>query len=158
MPQVPTTQEFDQQFHDPVWIGIGQDLFARSGVSVDSVTRSPQGESVVLFGDDRYVLKIYRPWKRGFDRETSALRRLNCRLPVAIPDVVAVGELESYKYLITTALPGRVITRAEWLTLDRSVQIDLISHLAELFRALHSINADGIEFDWPAFIASNAAE
>jgi hygromycin-B 7''-O-kinase len=157
MPQVPTTQEFVQKFHDPVWIRIGQDLFARSGVLIDSITRSSQGESVVLLGDDRYVLKIYRPWKRGFDREISALHQLNGHLPVVIPEVVATGEMEGYKYLISTALTGRLMTRAEWLTLDRTAQIDLIEHLAEMFRILHDLHVDGIEFDWPAFVAANAA-
>ena len=158
MPQVPTAQEFVQRFHDPVWIEIGQYLFERSGVLIDSIFRSPQGESVVLLGDDRYVLKIYRPWKRGFDREFSALQRLNGHLPITIPEVVSAGELEGYKYLITTALPGRLVTRTEWLALDRNAQIDLIAHLAELFRRLHALDADGIEFDWPSFIAANAAD
>ena len=157
MIQVPAPQEFVERFHDLVWIEIGHELFARSGVRVASITRSVQGESVVLLGDDRYVLKIYRPWKRGFDRETSALQWLDGGLPVATPKVVAVGELEGYKYLITTALPGRLMTRAEWLTLDRASQVSLVAHLAELFQALHGLDADGIDFDWPAFVTTNAA-
>ena len=157
MPTPPPAERFLEHFSDPVWIDIGRDLFARSAIKVNEATRSPHGESIVLFGDDRYVLKIYRPWKRGFQRETSALKRLSGRLPVAIPELVATGELQGYKYLITTALPGRLMTRAEWLTLDRGAQIDLIAHLAELLRTLHGLDADGIEFDWPAFITANAA-
>jgi hygromycin-B 7''-O-kinase len=157
MPQIPTIQNFIAKFYDPVWIHVGQQIFARSGVKVETVNRSTQGESIVLLGDERYVLKIFRPWKRGFERETSALQRLLGGLPVAIPEVVATGELDGYKYLISTALKGRLMTREEWLKLDHTAQIDIISHLAELFQTLHGLNADGIEFDWPAFVVANAA-
>ena len=154
---IPNNQEFLVRFHDPVWIEFGRDVFARSGVSVDNIARSSHGESVVLLGDERYVLKIYRPGKRGFERETTALQRLNGRLPVAIPEVVTVGELVGYKYLLTTALPGRFVTRAEWLKLGQTVQIDLIAHLAEMLHELHTLDIDCFEFDWSAFIAANAA-
>jgi hygromycin-B 7''-O-kinase len=154
---VPSSEEFVARFHDPVWIGIGKYLFDHSDISVTDISRDPAGESVILLGDDRYVLKIYRPWKRGFDRETAALDRLSGKLPVPIPEIIADGELDGYKYLITTALPGRLLTRAEWVSLDRDIQSDLIAQLADILRTLHSLEGDGPDFDWPSFIARNAA-
>ena len=154
---VPANENFLERFRDPVWIEIGRQVFTREGIAASQVVRSDQGESVVLFGDDGYVLKIYRPWKRGFERESSALERLAGKLTVPIPDIVAAGELDGYRYLITTAVPGLTITRPEWLSLDRKIQIDLISQLAEILKTVHTLNVEGIEFDWPGFVARNAA-
>ena len=154
---VLTSEEFVTRFHDPVWMEIGRDLFDRSGLEVGSVVRDPAGESIILLGDGRYVLKIYRPWKRGYARETAALERVGGKLPVPVPEIVAGGEFDGYKYLITTALPGRLVTRAEWLTLDRNSQLGLVSQLADLFHTLHTLDIDGPDFDWPAFVAGNAA-
>jgi hygromycin-B 7''-O-kinase len=157
MQQLPTHDQFLKRFYDPVWLEIGHALFAREGLSVGRIIRSEQGESVVLVGDNRYVLKIYRPWKRGFERESSALEKLSGKLHVPIPDVVSTGELEGYGYLITTAIAGRTITRPEWLGLNRKTQLDLICQLADFFRELHALPVDGIESDWPGFVARNAA-
>ena len=154
---VPTSAEFVAKFHDPVWTEIGRHLFERSRINVGSVSRDPAGESVILLGDDRYVLKIYRPWKRGYEREAAALERIGGSLPVPVPEIVAGGEFDGYKYLITTALPGRLVTRAEWHTLDRNTQFGLVSQLADLFRTLHDLDIDGPDFDWPAFVDANAA-
>jgi hygromycin-B 7''-O-kinase len=154
---VPSSEEFVSRFQDPVWVKLGVEVFKASRLAVSVVSRDPSGESVVLLGDNRYVLKIYRPWKRGFERETSALKRLCGRLPIPVPEIVAEGDLEGYKYLITTAVPGRLVTRAEWLALARDVQVDIVAQLADLFRALHGLEIDGIDFHWPAFISGNAA-
>lgn len=155
--KLPKSEEFIERFQDPVWLEIGRGLYARSGLEIGEVVRSEQGESVVLLGDSRYILKIYRPWKRGFEREVSALERLQGRLPAAIPEIVASGEFDGYRYLITTAVPGRLVSKAEWLSLHRGVQVDLIEQLAQLLRALHALDVGDIDFDWPAFIAANAA-
>lgn len=157
MINVPTSEEFVARFHDPVWIDIGRHLFDRSGILVSSISRDTAGESIILLGDGRYVLKIYRPWKRGFERERAALERVGGKLPVPVPEMVDGGELDGYKYLITTALPGRLVTRAEWLILDRQTQLDLVSQLADLFGSLHDLDVNGPDFDWPAFVAGNAA-
>ena len=157
MRRVPDTSQFLEHFDDPLWLDVARELFEREGVRVDQVKRDPAGESIVILGDDRYVLKIYRPWKSGFRRESDALERLKGHVPVNIPEIVADGKLDGYKFLITTAITGRLLTRAEWLTLERSAQIDLIAQLAEIFQALHALEPCGMKFDWPAFVARNAA-
>ena len=157
MQPFPTHEEFLKRFYDPVWVDLGHALFAREGLGVGQVIRSEQGESVVLVGDNRYVLKVYRPWKRGFERESTALVKLGGKLPAPIPDVVSAGELGGYRYLITTAIPGRMMTRSEWLVLDRKAQVDLICRLADFLRTLHALTVDETVSDWPGFIARNAA-
>ena len=62
---VPSSEEFVARFHDPVWIEIGRHLFKHSRIPISNISRDTAGESVVILGDDRYVLKIYRPWKMG---------------------------------------------------------------------------------------------
>jgi hygromycin-B 7''-O-kinase len=154
---IPIQEQFLERFYDPVWVEIGRTVFALEGIRVNKVIRSEQGESVVLFGDDRYILKIYRPGKRGFERESFALERLAGELTVPIPDILAAGELDGYHYLITTAIAGRIITRPEWLALGPDVQIHLVSQLANFLRELHAIPIDAMEFDWAGFVANNAA-
>ena len=155
---VPSSEEFVARFHDPVWIEIGRHLFKHSRIPISNISRDTAGESVVILGDDRYVLKIYRPWKNGHQRETAALERLNGMLPVAVPEIVGIGGIAEYGYLITTVIPGRLVARYEWLTLAPNVQSHIVAQLADLFRSLHSLELNGIEFDWPAFVSEKASK
>ena len=116
--------------------------------------RAEQGENVVVFIDDGFILKIYSPDKKGFVRERRALNLVADRISIPIPRVVAEGEFESLDYLITERISGRSMRRDEWLTLDRSVQFGLVIELAKGLQDLHKIdNAESI-FVWDKFVTS----
>lgn len=154
---VPSHDDFVRLFNHPVWLAIGAEICGRHGLSRLPIARAEHGESVVLFVNDRYVLKFYRPWKTGFERERLALENLSGKLGFEIPEIVATGNFEGYNYTITTRIPGRLVTRAEWLTFDRVAQTDLLYELADGLKVLHSLDGRQVDFDWAAFIRKQAA-
>jgi hygromycin-B 7''-O-kinase len=154
---VPTHDDFLRLFGDPVWLAIGAEICRRHGIPHTLITRAEHGESVVLYVEDRFVLKIYRPWKTGFGREKLALENVVRRLELEVPEIAAEGNVEGYDYLITTRIPGRLMTRAEWLSVDRDAQIGLLHQLADGLQVLHSVDSGRIDFDWAEFVRKQAA-
>jgi hygromycin-B 7''-O-kinase len=153
--KLPRTEDFEGVFNDPLWSEIARFTCRKHGLSFDVVERAAQGESVIFLVDERYVVKIYNPRRNGLSREKRALEI--ARTSLQIPEIVAFGELENYKYLITTQLKGELMTREKWLTLARRDQLPVLAELATGLRELHLSESTGIDFDWDKFIAGQAA-
>jgi hygromycin-B 7''-O-kinase len=149
---VPSLNDFESRFHDPVWLRIAADICRKSRLEFNSLTRAKQGENIVIFVDDEFVLKIYTPKKNGFNRESAALEFIKGRTSLPVPEIVDCGEYEGFEYLITDRLPGRSIGRGEWLKLRKPDQLALITQLASGLRELHAQDAAGIRFYWNEFI------
>ena len=156
MVKLPETEQFVEHFRDSVWVDVGRRIFRNNRIKISSIKRSDHGESVVLLGDDSYVLKIFNPNKRGFIRESHALELLNGELPIEVPKVAAAGQFEGYDFLITTRIPGRLVTKQEWLNFEWDDQVKLLAELADVFQTLHKIKAETIDFDWGRFVERNA--
>ncbi len=73
-----------------------------------------------------------------------------------IPEIVAFGEIDGYKYLITTQIKGELMMRDGWLKLDKGEQIPILEQLANSLRELHQSNVSNINFDWKKFIERQA--
>src|SRR6185503_647493 len=154
---VPSPREFQQTFNDPVWLSVAEAICQRHSIGHTSLERAKQGENIVIFVDDKYVVKIYVPHKNGFARERDALRFIKDKTSLTVSDIVAEGEFEGFNYLITDLLPGRPLTRSEWLGLDRSFQLTVLERLAIGLKQIHSVNSKSIAFDWDAFISNQLA-
>jgi len=154
---VPSPREFQQTFNDPVWLSVAEAICQRHSIGHTSLERAKQGENIVIFVDDKYVVKIYVPHKKGFSRERDALRFIKDKTSLTVSDIVAEGEFEGFNYLITDLLPGRPLTRSEWLGLDRSFQLTVLERLAIGLKQIHSVNSSSIAFDWDAFISNQLA-
>lgn len=150
--KIPLLNDFESTFNDPIWIEIADYLLKKHGIEFSNMRRAEHGENIVVLVDDEYVLKIYTPQKNGFNRERAALDFARDKTPIRIPRIVDSGEIEGFEYLITDQLPGRPITRDEWLTLDRPSQISLLMQLAHGLKELHSHDPGEIRFDWHEFI------
>jgi aminoglycoside phosphotransferase (APT) family kinase protein len=153
----PEPRDFEALFNDPIWIKVGAEICLRHRIAFRDINRSGHGESVVLFVDDRYIVKIYKPSRRGFERDSAALEFVSGKTRFKVPEIVASGEVSGLLYLIMTQLRGDPITRPQWLELDSSIQNRFLEDLAGGLKELHSINAGWMDFDWPKFIERQAA-
>lgn len=149
---IPPTKQFEEFFRDDLWIEAGREICCAAGVSCSRVVRSEHGENVVLLVDDSFVIKIYKPSRRGFRRETAALEFARGKSALPLPQIVASGRFEGYDYLITTQIHGNLMTRDKWLRLGKSEQDEIIAQLASGLQALHSHAPRDIDFDWDAFL------
>jgi hygromycin-B 7''-O-kinase len=150
--KIPSLNDFDLTFNDPIWIAIANDILRKHRIIFSGLKRAEHGENIVVLVDDAFVLKIYTPKKNGYNRERAALEFAQGKTSLPIPQIVAEGEIEGFYYLVTDRLPGRLMLRSEWLTLDRSAHIGLLTQLAYGLKELHSHDASEIHFDWREFI------
>lgn len=150
----PAIEDFRARFNDPQWRAVAENICRRHRIPFSNLHRSPQGESVVFLVDDRFIIKIYIPYKTGMERERLALE--SARTSLKIPEIVAFGELENYKYLVTTQIHGELMTREIWLKLARREQIEILARLAEGLKTLHRSDTSKIDFDWRAFVRRQA--
>jgi hygromycin-B 7''-O-kinase len=154
---VPSPSEFQNTFYDAVWLQIAAAICQRHQIAYSRLERAKQGENIVVFVDEKYILKVYVPHKRGFTRECDALRFIRNKTSLVVPEIVAAGDFEGFNYLITNLLPGRPLTRSEWLGVDRSYQIAVLRHLAIGLKQMHSVDSQPITFDWDHFISNQLA-
>jgi hygromycin-B 7''-O-kinase len=149
---IPLLNDFEKTFNDPAWIEVARGLLAGHRVHYNEIRRAEHGENIVFLVDSDYVLKIYTPQKNGYNRERAALSFARQKTTIPIARIVASGEIEGFEYLITTQLPGRLMKRADWLTLKRGPQIGLLTQLAYGLHELHSHESGDIHFDWHEFM------
>ncbi|HEY8562763.1 MAG TPA: aminoglycoside phosphotransferase family protein [Pyrinomonadaceae bacterium] len=153
--KLPRRADFARFAGDPVWRQAAESICQNHQIAYRDIIRAAQGDNIIFMVDDRFVVKIYNPRGTGAEREKIALE--NARTNLKIPEIVASGAIEEYRYLILTQLGGEQIKRDEWLKMDESEQIPILARLAEALRELHASDAARIEFDWENFIERQAA-
>lgn len=150
--KIPPLNDFDLTFNDHIWLEFAEHLLHLHHVRFSRLSRAEHGENIVVLVDDKFILKIYTPKKNGYNRERAALEFARGKTQLPLSRIQAHGAFEGYEYLITTRLPGRLMTRAEWLKLSRSAQVGLLTQLAYGLKELHSYDASDIHFDWNEFV------
>jgi hypothetical protein len=71
-PLISSSEEFTRHFRDEFWLDIVGAICQRHGIGVDVLQRAEFGENVVFLAGEKYVIKIYTPFRRGFAREKAA--------------------------------------------------------------------------------------
>ncbi|HVE55919.1 MAG TPA: aminoglycoside phosphotransferase family protein [Pyrinomonadaceae bacterium] len=153
--KLPKTEDFKANFLSDLWIEAAQAVCRKHNISFNNLQRNEQGESVVFMVDDKFVIKIYVPTKNLLEREKNALEL--ARTSLKTPEVTAFGEIEGYKYLVTTQLKGDLMTREIWLKLPKNEQVSILAQLAEGLKELHASDTEAVNFDWLKFIERQAA-
>lgn len=152
LPVFNTEQEFEEHLKDDAWFEAAKEICLRNGISHNLLMRSPYSEHIVFFVGERFVIKLFSPFRNGFEREKSALEFAFGKTSLKIPEIAAAGKFENFDYIIMTRLAGEAMTRDAWLTLPEKEQIAIASELAAGLRELHSHNADSFGFDWHKFV------
>lgn len=152
--KLPKPEEFLSKFKDKIWREAAKEICLKHKITFSNLLRAEHGESIVFLVDENYIIKIYIPTKHQIEREKLALTVAKTSLK--IPEIVAFGEIENYKYLVTTQITGELITRDIWLKLSEDEQIQLLEQLADGLRELHDSDKSKIVFDWKNFVAQQA--
>lgn len=123
--------------------------------------RSPQGENVIFFVDDRFVIKIFAPFRRQHLREAAALEFVHGKFSLETPELVCSGEIEGWPYLVMTRLAG-LLMREVWQHIEARDRLKIVSHLGAGLRELHAhappLSEGDLNRDWQGFVARQARE
>lgn len=149
-------EDFDAHRQSEIWLEAAKEICRRHHVSYSEIRRAGGSEHIVFFVDDALVLKIYRPFRRCFERETDALEALGGKIGLRIPEIVCKGEFEGFRYVVQTRIGGELITRQDWLRFGEKTQIEFISKLATGLRQIHETNPNIGEDNWAEFVKDRA--
>lgn len=155
-PQIITEKDFDTYFQSEIWAEATKRICQRHKISFSELKRGTSSDHIVFLIDDSLVLKIYRPFRNCFERETKALEFLSGKISLKTPEIIEIGEFENFDYLIQTQLSGEAVTRQMWLNLSEKEQKRFISKLAAYLKQIHELNPDSFANDWAEFVADRA--
>jgi hygromycin-B 7''-O-kinase len=112
-----------------------------------------QTGSDIVWRAGEFVIKLSAPrWSEQIAWEARLLGHLVDRLAVTVPEVVSVGELDGWPYLIQRRVSGRALGEV-WPTLDGPARRKLATRLGELCRQLHDQAAPTGSPDFETFWA-----
>jgi hygromycin-B 7''-O-kinase len=159
LPPIATTADFKRHFYCDAWRQVAAAICQRHGLAYRELRRSDQGENVIFFVDESYVIKIYEPSRAGHSRERAALEFAHGRLGIETPAIVQSGEIEGVAYIVMTRLEG-VTMRDVWASIGTQERIEIVSRLGVALRELHSHTAPGcdatLKHDWLGFMEGQA--
>lgn len=98
--------------------------------------------------DDKFVVKIYPPFRNGFRREKIALKFSFEKTELPLLEIVFASAIENINYIIFNQIEVSLMTREVWFKLNSREQIKIISAFAASLKQLHFADARSIEFDW----------
>jgi hygromycin-B 7''-O-kinase len=159
LPVIADAADYEAHFNDDVWLKAAAVICARRGLSEAGLRRSPTGENIVFFVDDRFVIKIFAPFREGFLREKAALEFARGRAGIETPELLFAGELEGWSYLVMTMLAG-LTGREVWAGIGASGRLEIVSQLGLMMKSLHNHAAPlfqpALNRDWRGFIKRQA--
>lgn len=158
LPAVSDTDAYHQSFNDEVWEQAAAVICRRHRISYTTLRRSPQGENIIFFIDDAFVLKIFAPFRENYSRETAALEFTHGKLGIETPELISTGELEGWSYLLMTQLAGRA-SREVWASIGLRDRLEIVNSLGSAMSELHSHAAPlqtALNRDWQGFVERQA--
>ena len=159
LPVIANAADYKNHFRDDVWQQVAAMICARHHLSYASLRRSQQGENMIFLVDEKFVIKIFAPFRESYLREKAALELAGGRLGVATPAILHAGEVEGSSYLVMTQLAGLPANEV-WAEIDRRERIEIVSRLGVALKNLHNCDAQlppsAANGDWPGFIERQA--
>jgi hygromycin-B 7''-O-kinase len=151
-PLIVDERDFAEHFQNEIWRFAAENICERHNIPYEFLLRLESCEHVVFLVDDRFIIKIYTPFRNGFRREKIGLEFARGKTSLPIPEILFIGEIETFNYIVLTQQKGISINRKVWLELETRKQIEVVHELAAGLRELHSHNAETVDFDWRGFI------
>lgn len=139
----------DADYWNPVIAHISE----RCGFQPSGIQRL--GGSCVVHRVGDVVIKLHEPWNHGSSRvETEALQLVQKRLPVRTPELLHVGDIDGWNYLVMRRVPGVPLSDV-WPTLSRENKSVVLQQLGIITAELHRLplqNPDSeMRIDWQRF-------
>ena len=156
LPIIESKEDFKEHFQSQIWLVAAKEICRRHQISFSALKRADSSDHIVFFVDDSLVLKIYKPFRNCYERETKALEFINENIAFKIPEIVQIGEIENIKYVLMTQLSGVAMTRNDWLTLPENKQIEFARKLASGLKQIHRLDAGAFVCDWAEFVENRA--
>ena len=160
LPVISTAADYNRHFHDNMWRQVAAEICVRHNLSCSSLRRSPQGENIIFFVDETFVVKIFAPFRENYWREKVALDFAQGKLSIRTPELVHAGEIEGWSYLVMTKLAGHA-SREVWASTERSDRLEITSRLGVAMSELHAHDAPlrtALDRDWRGFVERQACE
>ncbi|MBD0324990.1 MAG: aminoglycoside 3'-phosphotransferase/choline kinase family protein, partial [Pyrinomonadaceae bacterium] len=161
LPKITDAAAYELHFHDDVWQQAAASICTRHRLSYESLRRSPLGENIIFFVDERFVIKIFAPFRGQYEREAAALEFAHGKLCIETPEVVHTGEVEGWPYLVMTHLAGEPMKEI-WPEIKEREGVEIVSRLGAGMRELHEHDAPlsqaALNRDWGKFIRRQASE
>lgn len=156
-PVTKTERDFEEHFQSEFWIDAAKQICHRHQISFNELKRANSSDHIVFLIDEKVVLKIYRPFRNCFERETKAIEFVGGKTDFKIPEIIETGEIENLNYALMTQTPGISMTRADWLKIPENEQILFAGKLANGLKQLHELDANSFVSDWADFVEDRAA-
>lgn len=118
------------------------------------------GRSTVVFAiGDSIVIKLFEPiFTEAAAIEEAALAHVRGRLGVPTPGLVAVGEIEGWRYIVMEQLPGKSLREA-WDEIPQEERESLYRRLGEALARQHSLPVGPLALpgpEWTDFLSWQA--
>jgi hygromycin-B 7''-O-kinase len=159
LPVIANAADYKHHFSNGVWQQVATIICARHNLSHASLRRSQQGENIIFFVDERFVIKIFAPFRESYLREKAALEFANGKLGVETPTILHAGEIEGWSYLVMTQLAGLPAKEA-WAEIEMRERIEIVSRLGVALKNLHNhaaqLSQPALNCDWHGFIERRA--
>lgn len=155
LPVIVNANDDNPHFDDEVWRRAAAAICARHRLSFTSLRRSPQGENIIFFVDETFVVKIFAPFHENYSRETSALEFAHGKISIATPEVLYTGEVDGWSYIVMNRLAGHA-SREVWASVGRRNRFEIIARLGSAMKELHTHDApssqSALNRNWRGFI------
>lgn len=159
LPVIADAAQFGAHFTDGAWEQAAALICARHQLPRQSLSRSEQGENIVFFVDERFVIKIFAPFRDSYRREKAALEFAAGKSGIETPEVLYTGELEGWSYLVMTQLAGRP-AREAWPEIDSAGRARIVTRLGAALKKLHGhaapLSQPALDRDWNRFVRRQA--
>ena len=127
-------------------------IAARHGLPTEGLVRFEGGSDIVWAAGDR-VIKLSDPrWGWQIEAEADWLVRVDGRIGLQTPRLLAADELEGWPYVVMTRIGGRPLGDY-WPDLPREDRVRLAGDIGRFVRALHSLDVTDAPRTWAAFWA-----
>lgn len=115
------------------------------------------GSTIVFAVGESHVVKLFEPiFTRAAATERAALARVQGRVGIPTPGLLAAGELDGWSYVVMEQLRG-VCLKDAWPGVPREERLRICREVGTAAARMHALPADGLpalEVDWAAFIAA----
>lgn len=156
-PKIDNKRDFDEHFQSEIWLDVSKQISQKHRISFTDLKRANSSDHVVFLIDDSLVLKIYRPFRNCFERETKAVEFVGGKTDFKTPEIIETGEIENLNYALMTQMSGIPMTRADWLKIPENEQLLFAGKLARGLKRIHALRADSFVSDWADFVEDRAA-
>jgi hygromycin-B 7''-O-kinase len=152
---VVTREQYDPLFNDVAFgLEAAREICRRERLVAEPVRRVNGSNIVFRVGDDRWLKLVPPFWRDELVAETTALERVEGRLPVPTPRVTARGEVDGWGYLVVTHIEGVAYDVAE-AELDGDDRERIAAGVGESLAALHEVSSEGFvpgREAWESFV------